>query len=117
MITLIFGGCDVLGGREYKEDIHIPLETRQSEIIIKEWSWGLGSGFEVYYKEDGKEVMLGESLAGDDGFCPFEEGLYQLTQDGNTVTIKWCFNPSEKNQPDKWRSKTFDLPLNDNKGA
>lgn len=113
IILFIFVGCDFK--REYYDDIHIQLETHQAEIIIKEWSFLLGSGAEVYYKDDDKEILLGKLLGGDDGFCPFKEGLYQLTQDDGTVTIKWCFNPSDKDQTN-WRSETFDLPLNDNRG-
>ena len=39
------------------------------EIIIKEWSFLLGSGTEVYYqKGDAEPILLGKTLGGDDGF-------------------------------------------------
>lgn len=116
IMLFIFCGCSfALLEREYYDDIHVQLETRHAEIIIKEWSWGLGSGAEIYYKADGKEIKLGSLSGGDDGYCPFKEGFYQITEDGNTVTFKWCFTPSDTNQTDNWKSKTFELPSNDKK--
>ena len=108
VVLLAFGGCD--SEREYYDDIYIPLQDASEQLIIKEWSFLLGSGIEVYYqKGDAEQILLGKALGGDDGFCPFKEGLYELTQDGNSVTIKWCFSPSNKNKDD-WKSKTFELP-------
>lgn len=108
MLSLfIFVGCDT--GREYHDDIHIQLENHKAEIIIKEWQYLLGSGAEVYYKNDGKEILLGKISGGDDGFCPFKEGLYQLTQVDDAVTIKWAFRSSDDQK--NWRSETFNLPL------
>lgn len=62
-----------------------------------------------YQKDDSEPFLLGKTTGGDDGFCPFDEGLYELTQDGEAVTLKWCFNPSD--DKDKWHSKTFNLPV------
>jgi hypothetical protein len=108
MILLILGGCGP--EREYYDDIYITLQDPSEKIIIKEWSFLLGSGTEVYYqKGDAEPILLGKTLGGDDGFCPFKEGLYELTQDGSSVTIKWCFDSSNKNKDD-WKSKTFELP-------
>ena len=108
IILLIFGGCS--SEREYYDDIYITLQDPSEKIIIKEWSYLQGSGIEVYYqKGDAEPILLGKTLGGDDGFCPFKEGLYELTQDGNSVIIKWCFRPSE-NDKDDWKSKTFELP-------
>lgn len=106
ILSLIFAGC--ASQREYHEDIHIPLETRQAEIIIKEWSYLLGSGAEVYYKDDNKEILLGNLLGGDDGFCPFKKGLYSVAVDGNELTIQWCRFPN--GEKETWEEKTFELP-------
>ena len=110
MILFTFSGCGSGGlDREYYDDLNISLETQDGEIIIKEWEFLLGSGAEVYYRENGKDILLGKLSGSDDGFCPFKEGLYELTQEGNTVTIKWCFKPSDKDKTN-WRSDTFELP-------
>ena len=103
IIILIVGACD--SGREYYDDIHITLQDSSEEIIIKEWSYLLGSGAEVYYKKGGKLILLGETTGGDDGFCPFKEGLYEVIQNDNSVTVKWCFRTVGD-----WRSETFELP-------
>jgi len=115
IVLLILGGCIInrinrLNGREYLDDIHIPLEDRQAEIIIKEWRWLLGSGEEVYYKDDDKKILLGQLWGGDDGFCPFKEGQYSVTVDDGKLTIEWCSIPGNKAIP--WSKKTFDLPAN-----
>lgn len=106
IILFIFAGC--APEREYHEDIHISLETRRAEIIIKEWSYLLGSGAEVYYKDDDKEILLGNLLGGDDGFCPFKEGLYSVAVDGNELTIQWCRFPNSERE--SWEEKIFELP-------
>lgn len=95
--------------REYYDDIHIQLETHQAEIIIKEWSFLFGSGAEVYYKNDDKEILLGKFLGGDDGFCPFKKGLYSVEVDDNKLIIKWgrYLNDNETN----WNKEIFDLPV------
>lgn len=106
IISFIFVGC--APKREYHEAIHIPLETHQAEIIIKEWSYLLGSGAEVYYKDGNKEILLGNLLGGDDGFCPFKEGLYSVAVDDNELTIQWCKFPNSERE--NWEEKTFALP-------
>lgn len=108
VVLLVFGGCN--SGREYYDDIHITLQDLSERIIIREWSFLLGSGAEVYFQKNGTDpVLLGKTTGGDDGFCPFKEGLYEVSQDGNSVTVKWCFDPSD-NDKINWRSKTFELP-------
>lgn len=108
LLLVNLSGCD--SQREYHEDIHIPLESGQAEIIIKEWSFLLGSGAEVYYKDDDKEILLGNLLGGDDGFCPFKEGLYAVAVDDNKLTIEWCRFPSSERE--SWEKETFELPSN-----
>ncbi len=101
-------GCSAFE-REYHDDLVYELEDGES-VIIKEWSFLLGSGAEIYFqKGDEEPVLLGKTTGGDDGFCSFKEGLYEITQDGNTISVSWCFNPSN-NDPSQWRSESFDLP-------
>jgi hypothetical protein len=112
VVLLAFCGCDSEGDfeREYYDDIYFTLQDASEKLIIKEWSFLLGSGSEVYYqKGDDDPILLGKTTGGDDGFCPFKEGLYEITQDGRSVTVKWCFRPSDKDTSN-WRSETFELP-------
>ena len=110
VLLLIFGfaGCNS-NGREYYPDIVIDLQNPGEKIIIKEWRFLMGSGAEVYYvKDSAKPVLLGKTTGGDDGFCPFNEGLYEVSQEDGTVTVKWCFQPSSPDRSN-WKSKTFNL--------
>lgn len=117
ILALVFilglAGCSTTE-REYYEDIIVPLQDASDQLIIKEWSYLLGSGAEVYYqKENSQPVLLGKTTGADDGFCPFKEGLYEITQAGNSITVKWRFHPADKDKTN-WRSKTFHLPSNEN---
>jgi hypothetical protein len=107
-MLFFFVGCD--SNREYYDDIHIQLETDEAEIVIKEWRFLLGSGAEVYYKSGEKEVLLGELLGGDDGFCPFKEGLYSVTVEDSKLIVEWCRFPTNQERP--WEKKIFDFPSN-----
>jgi hypothetical protein len=108
VVLLVFCGCD--SGRVYHDDLYITLQDESEKLIIKEWSFLLGSGAEVYYqKNDDEPTLLGKSTGGDDGFCPFNEEMYEITQDGTSVTVKWCFDPSN-NDVSNWPSQTFELP-------
>ena len=113
ILVLALAGCAPMG-KEYHADIVIALQDPSELLVIKEWSFLLGSGAEVYYQKDGAEpVLLGKTTGGDDGFCPFKEGLYEITQDGDTLTVRWCFQPSDKDKT-HWHSETFDLPSKGN---
>ena len=108
LISFVLGGC--ASEREYYDDIYITLQDSSEKIIIKEWSYLQGSGAEIYYqKNDTDPVILGKTTGGDDGFCPFKEGLYEIAQDGDSLIVRWCFNPSNKDKTD-WRYKSFEIP-------
>jgi len=108
-ITLAcFCGCSTLE-REYNEDIVYELQNGTGFIIIKEWKFLMGSGAEIYHKQGNEApVLLGETTGADDGFCPFEEGVYEITQDESSICVSWCFDPSNKDRS-CWRSQSFDL--------
>ena len=105
IIAVTLSGC--FFEREYLDDIHIPLETQEGEIIIREWQFLLGSGAEIYYKVYGKEVLLGQLSGGDDGYCAFKNGQYSVAVDNNKLTIEWFrlmdFGGS-------WEKETFEIP-------
>ena len=107
IMLFTFGGCSL--EREYYDDIQIHLKTVNAEIVIKEWSFLLGSGAEVYYRAGGKDVFLGNLSGGDDGFCPFKEGKYSVTIDEDKLTIEWPKFPNSER--DNWEKKTFDIPI------
>lgn len=107
-IAVCLSAANNITSRIYKDDIIIQMEDRQAEIIIREWTYLLASGAEVYYKKDGKEVKIGQLLGGDDGFCPFEAGLYSVDIDENKLIIEWCrFSNGEYDS-----KKVLDIPGN-----
>lgn len=108
LISFVFSGC--FNGRDYRDDICIKLENSSAEIIIREWSFLLGSGAEIYYKHDDEEILLGQIQGGNNGYCPFEDGLYSVEVDNNQLTIEWCKFPSDKEKP--WDQEVFELPSN-----
>lgn len=110
LVLYSLAGCeDNSFKRIYYDDICIALEDEAGEIVIKEWSFLLGSGAEIYYRCEGKEILLGKTDGADDGFCPFNEGLYAIEIDNHIVHIKWCKNPSNKDV--SWAENSYPLPL------
>ena len=106
---LLLCGC-AASGREYKDDITFQLHNKDDVLIIKEWTYLLGSGADIYYKHgDDAPVYLGKTSGGDNGFCPFSEGMYEITQDADTVNISWRFKPSDIDRA-QWKTESFDLP-------
>ncbi len=111
LILVWTGGCTAGLERDYLEDICIPVESRQAEVLIREWTFLQGSGSEVYYRQNGKEVLLGQLMGGDDGFCPFRAGQYKVAVDDSSVTIEWCIYPGATGAPEeKWEKKVFVFP-------
>lgn len=95
--------------RDYREDLVIELQDPSEKIIVKEWSFLLGGGAEIYYQKGiGFPVLLGNTST-DDGFCPFQEGLYEIQQDDRQITVKWCFDYVYTHKAN-WESETFELP-------
>ena len=52
-----------------------------------------------------EKVYLGDAGGGDDGYCPFEDGEYEITyqESDNTITVRW------HNSFD-WEEVVFELP-------
>ena len=108
LIAVMFSGCNC-DEREYLADIVLPLEKSPGEIVIKEWRWLLGSGAEVYYRLNGKQTLLGTTTGGDDGYCPFADGKYIVTLDGEELLIRWRFE-GDGLEEDIWKEERFTLP-------
>ena len=99
-----------LGEREYMEDLYIEIPDSQDKLLIREWCYLLGSGAEVYLvsQTEKSPVLLGLLSGGDDGYCPFQNGKYNVTFAGDTVTISWSFDGSDTYS----RTESFALPKN-----
>ncbi len=103
---MLLPGCG--NSREYLEDITVQLEETDSQIVIKEWRWLMGSGAEIYVQQDGELTLLGITTGGDDGYCPFASGTYTLEAEDDELVIRWAFRGSEPEE--KWRESRFPLP-------
>ncbi len=110
IMLFLLSSCkkDSFWDRTYLDDLHVPLETRDAEIIIREWHWLMGSGEEVYYKYGGEEILLGTLHGGDDGFCPFNAGIYSVTEDGDNLIIEWPLHADTERA--SWYKEVFELP-------
>ncbi len=106
--VMLFPSSCSSDSREFKEDIVIPLEGNEGELVIKEWSFLLGSGAEIYYREGEKTVLLGKTTGGDDGYCPFANGKYYTEFNGDSVKIRWLFNTDSHSE--YWKEDIFTIP-------
>ena len=103
---MVWPSDDSYLSRNYRDDIVVELENTDLTLVIKEWYWGLGSGATIYYiDERGREKELTNKVGGgDDGFCPFANGEYEIIENGDgTITVKW-YNGAV------WREKIVELP-------
>lgn len=93
---------------EYKDDIIVTVPDSDETLVIKEWTFLLSSGAEIYLQKDNRLILLGETDGADDGYCPFADGKYQIinNKDG-TITVKWLFNIAEDTEI--WHEKQFDI--------
>lgn len=80
------------------------------EIVIKEWRFLQGSGAEIYYRQGEQLTQLGNTTGGDDGYCPFADGKYSLSVEGDALRVRWSFRG--ETQQDTWKEATFSLPGN-----
>ena len=97
-----------LGEREYLEDLYIDIPGTEHQLLIKEWRYLLGSGEEVYFvsSSDKKPKLLGNLTGGDDGYCPFNDGKYEISYSEGVISLSWSFDGSDNYT----RSKSFVLP-------
>ena len=109
LATVIFGcfcSCGLGSNREYYDDIVIELQDREGVLVIKEWEFLHGSGAEIYYRYKGqKPILLGKTVGGDDGYCPFKNGNYEITQNADSVDISLSGSDL-----DECKTYSFDLP-------
>lgn len=101
---------DPLGEREYFPEISLPVEDG-GEFVIKEWEYLSKCGVEFYYSKDGKMTKLGQTNGSNqEGFYPFNEGLYTVGFENGTVVVKWCYNRQNKNDHSLWERQSYELP-------
>ena len=108
-LLLVLTSCgNPLGEREYLEDIYVDIPDTECQLLIKEWRYLLGSGEEVYFVSPSEKEprLLGTLTGGDDGYCPFNNGKYEIEFSDGSVRFSWSFDGSDTYS----RSERFDLP-------
>lgn len=110
LLPAVVFNCSDGFSREYLDDLYVDIPDTESQLLIKEWRFLLGSGTEVYYipSAGAKAQFLGKTTGGDDGYCPFHDGKYSISYSEGVVTLSWAFQGREYN-----RSESFTLPLKD----
>ena len=72
----------------YNEDISVKLPDSDVQLVIKEWRTLKTSGAYIYVKEPIGKTLIGSTWGGDDGYCYFENGGYEIVNNGDgTFTI------------------------------
>jgi hypothetical protein len=64
--------------------------TLHRQLVVREWSFLLGGGGDVY-ERDGSTLRLIATTGADDGYSPFAAGNYTASEVGGVVTLEWAF--------------------------
>lgn len=91
--------------KDYKNPLCVEISDIDKTVVVEEWQWLLGSGADIYIKDGWRKMYLGDAGGGDDGYCPFEDGKYEISyqEKDNTITVRW-FNSFD------WEERVFELP-------
>ncbi len=97
--------------RDFKDDLITAIPDSEDCIVVREWSFLLGSGAEIYYRySNGKEVRIGNAGGGDDGYLPFARETYKVQFQSDSVTFDWCWQYYRENDSKYWKSTTLQFP-------
>ncbi len=104
IIFLLLTSCSTSSEPEkyYEPDLKIEIPNSEDFIVIKEWSFLLGGGSDIFFEsKDGTQTQIGSTTT-DDGYKPFKAGKYETTWGDNSVTFKYDFGSGNY-----WKSVTF----------
>ena len=99
IVTAFLGSDIVLWGREYQEDVVYELPEDGGSLIIRKWTFLVGSGAEIYYKNNQifrTEVFLGEI----NNSGPIDINVVDKTE----IHIRWC------REHGGWTTDVFEIP-------
>ena len=111
VLATVFSGILKFYSKDYREDLYVDIPDTEYQLLIKEWSYLLASGEEVYFVDGSKKkpVHLGDLRGGDDGYCPFANGDYEITYSDGEVYIAYDSSGNKDGEFNK--TKSFDLPI------
>ena len=108
VLCIVISVIEPWGEREYLPDLYVEVPDTEYVLLIKEWRYLLGSGEDVYLVSPSgkKPKLLGKLTGGNDGYCPFADGKYEVRYEDSEVHLSWAFNAGAVPN----RSKSFTLP-------
>ena len=104
--------CGIMFRPTYDPDYFILSPDGQYELVICEWSFGMGGGADVYIRKAGQEKGDNSSeeqyighASTDDGYPAFGEGNYYVEWESDKVTIYYYedLQVEDVNDPSTWR--------------
>lgn len=79
--------------RDYHPDLILPSPDGQYELVVREWSFLMGGGVEIYIREPGRDEWYQEqwihSGGLDDGHPSFTMGQYRVQWESDRVTVRY----------------------------
>ena len=107
LLLLCLSACTP-DARDRRDDLYVTVPGLEQQVLVKEWSFLLGAGQEIYLvARDGESLYyLGDCYGGDDGYTPFENGEYEMTVTDGILRVSWAFRPSGSTR----KQKDFTLP-------
>jgi len=95
--------------RRYEPDIIISSPDGRYDLVVREWSYGMGGGAEIYIRKRGQDNSWKEQRIGstktDDGYNSFARGNYYVEWESDKVTIYYYTNFQIEKTSDRstWR--------------
>ena len=129
VIAIILVACLILGvgiyifigrlilKRDYEPDLVVPSPDGKYELVIREWTYTVGGGAEIYLRKPGQDKWsnswrkTGIGSTNSETLC-FAQGHYSVEWDNDNVTIYYCkgYAIEDMNDPSTWRGiLSYDL--------
>ena len=92
-------------------ETYIDIPNTEYQLLIREEQFLFSSHGTVYFVENSwwkRDKKLGETRGGDDGYCPFANGDYEITYEDGVVYVSYdsTFKKDEYSNHD-----SFELPI------
>jgi hypothetical protein len=97
--------------RDYQPDIIVSSPDGRHELVVREWSFLMGGGVEIYIREPGRDEWYQEqwihSGVLDDGHPSFTMGQYRVQWESDRVTVCYyeALSIETPNDPTTWRGR------------
>ena len=114
IIGIPLAGLHLLGAWLKSTAVYTEIEgaTVDRDLVIREWSFLLAGGGDVFERDGSTLTLIGKTGA-DDGQAPFARGEYTAVEVAGVVTLEWVFDGPVKahlviGEPDLGPPSTYD---------